>query len=180
MRWNRRGFTIIELMVVIAIFMVIMATLFAGLTVGRKTWFSGSTSIELQWELRKVKDFLIRDLSQARAGTTFSIPAGGALIPGANTLQFSIPSTLDNIVDNMVPTGDWAQITYFLDATDTTQLIRTEGGIQKVVANRITAISFTPDVTDPRLINVAIAATKQNEVGQTISYPLVFDVKPRN
>ena len=117
---NKKGFTLIELMIGVVVFMVIIAALFASLTAGRKVWFSGTTTIELQWELRKAKNSLIEDLSQARTGSTFSMPSGGSLNPGTNALQLSIPLTLDNISDDLIPASDWSAITYFLDGTNST------------------------------------------------------------
>ena len=49
------GFSLIEMMITIAIFLIISSATFLTLATGRTYWYSGKVQIELQQEARRVR-----------------------------------------------------------------------------------------------------------------------------
>ena len=63
------GFTLVELLIAFVLVALISLLLYSGLRVGVRAWEGVEASAELNTELRLVRDFLRRTLSQARAVT---------------------------------------------------------------------------------------------------------------
>ena len=166
MRYNK-GLTLIEIMITIAVSLIIFSGLFAALISGRNSWFSGDTYIELQQELRRAKESLVKDIAQA-SYSTFNIVSN-------NTLYCDIPSSIED-GGNIT----WEQIAYVLTGVNNSQLVRTDSAIQKVLANNISSITYAQDVNNRRLVYVTILVSKQNLTRQTFNHSLSFHVKLRN
>lgn len=71
-----RGFTLIELMVVIAIFTVILGASYALMSSGKMIWYSGDVKVELQQDLRQAMDDMSFEISES-SPTRIAIAAGG-------------------------------------------------------------------------------------------------------
>lgn len=162
---NNRGFTLLEMMVVIAIFSIIMAAVFLVLATGRNTWLSGTAYIQVQQEVRKSKEWIVKELSQGRHSTV-------AITAGGSTVDFQIPLNV-----NEGGGITWQQIRYTLGGLNNRQLLRNEGANIKVLANDITAVNFAQNL---QLINVSITANKQDIRGRVFNSVLTFDIKFRN
>lgn len=161
------GFTLVETMVVVFIFLVIISAVFTVLGAGRNTWLSGTTYIEVGQELRKAKEWIMKELEQGRYFTV--------AITNGNIIDFQIPL---NIAENGSIT--WQAIRYSIGGLGNRQLLRTVGAEVRVLANNIDSVTFVIDGGNPRLINVAITASKQNVRGETINSDLGLDIKFRN
>jgi prepilin-type N-terminal cleavage/methylation domain-containing protein len=86
-----KGFSLIEIMVVVAIFTIIIGAAYALLNSGRTGWYSGDTKIELQEDLRELADAITYELSQS-AISRIAIGGGGA------SITFQVP--VDDVGDN--------------------------------------------------------------------------------
>lgn len=68
-RPGNRGFTLVELLIAFVLVALISLLLFSGLRVGVRAWEGVEAAAEINTELRLVRDFLRRTLSQVRAVT---------------------------------------------------------------------------------------------------------------
>lgn len=94
-RFSRyKAFTLVEVMVVIAIFTIVIGAAYALMASGRMSWYSGDARIELQEDLRQAMDVMTYELS-ASAPTRVDPPGAGG-----TSVTFQIP------VDENA-TGSW-------------------------------------------------------------------------
>ena len=83
-----RGFTLVELMVVIVIFTIIVAGIFGVLYVGKENWYTGTTQIDLQEETRKAMRAIVKELRESGfAGGTSKVNISG----GGGIITFQVP-----------------------------------------------------------------------------------------
>ena len=165
-----KAFTLTEMMVVLAIFMVMIAAVFGVLSMARNSWFSGAAYVDIQQELRKVEEAITRELPQGR-NSTLSIPS-------FNRIDFDMPTA--------VAEGGgitWQRVTYMHDP-DPRRVLRIVGNDVKIIANNITALRFTQVSTGgapvPRLYNTMVASSKTDLTGRVRNYTSAFEVKLRN
>ena len=64
---NKRGVTIIEMLLVAALLCIIILATFTVLTTGRKSWQIGVVKVELQQEARRAMDVMVRELRNAES-----------------------------------------------------------------------------------------------------------------
>lgn len=75
-RKSVQGVTVLEIMVVIAIFIIIIGASYALMSSGRMGWYVGDTKIELQEDTRRAMDVIVSELSGS-VFTRVNISAGG-------------------------------------------------------------------------------------------------------
>jgi len=158
-----KGFTLLEVLVSIAIFSVISIGIYNVLIVGQRTFYTGLGTLELQSQIRMAVSWITREL---REGTSFSITTVDA---DDDSITFSTPNE--------------ASIAYYRDVSDlngdniTTQVIREyPSGTRKVVANDITSLEFS---SSGRLVKVSLTAAK-NSGGRQLQSALITNVETRN
>jgi len=78
------AFTLVELMVSVAIFVVILGASYALMSSGKMSWHSGDTKVELQQDLRQAMDDISFELSE-------SSPVRVTVAAGGNSLTLQIP-----------------------------------------------------------------------------------------
>lgn len=115
-----RGFTFVEVLIVVAIFMGLSAALLASLLVSRASYVSADAYVQVQQEARRAFDSMVKELHQAgRINNNVSI-----LDPGVQRLDFQIVLGYDAAVcggvcwgsdDPTLPNG-WLH--YVLDTAD--------------------------------------------------------------
>ncbi len=172
---KRYGFTLVELMVVIFIFSIIMAATFTVLSMGRQSWHTGSTQVELQQETRRAMDRMVRELRES-ASSQVNITGGGGII------TFRLPEDADGDDDVLDGTGniEWGnQITYSLGGANGDQVLRTtSAGSTAILANNINALSFSSISASE--ISIGITARKDAVPGRTMQSTLNSQVTLRN
>ena len=99
------GFTLVEALVALAIFLVVSIGIYGVLATGRSTWFDTDASIELQQNLRLALEKLSRELHESgfdkNNAWQISINNGGG-VNGTDILKFSIPIIChsgDSVID---------------------------------------------------------------------------------
>jgi len=120
----KRGFTLIEILISIAILSIVVTGIIAVLRIGDMAWHSDMGLVDLQQAARQVMDGMVREIRQSLASTV-TIGATGA------DITFSIPN---------IP-----NIKYYLSNA---QIIRQQPagtGTTKVLANAINNLSFCWD-----------------------------------
>jgi len=199
-----KGFTLIELMVVIFIFSVIMAATFGVLSIGRQSWHTGSTQVELQQETRRAMDRMVRELRES-GSTHISIPVGGS------SITFQVPideDTIDTTVDDDVldvnGNIEWGaggslgrSIQYLLGGLNNRQLLRrvlngyptgVQVGADVILANNIRSDSPPPNALmfvgspagNPTVISIEVSAQKDAVPGRQMQSTLNSQVTLRN
>lgn len=174
------GFTLIELMVVIFIFLIISAAVYGILTIGRQSWYIGSTQVELQQEVRRGMDRMIRELRQSGQNTIVDVPADDS---SYSTITFQIPEDTDGDGDVIDDGGniEWgSQITYSLGGLNNQQLLRSSGGTSTVLANNVINLQFKRSSTTPNILEISLQAEKDTVRGRTIQLTLSSQVSLRN
>ncbi len=87
-----RGFTLVELLIALAMVSLITVLLFSGLRLGSRSWDAVDASAERTGALRLAHGFLLRTLTQARAA---SLVYDGAMVPvfggDAQRLEYAAP-----------------------------------------------------------------------------------------
>ncbi len=151
---QKKGFTLLEIIVVVAIFSLIVDAIFTVFNIGQNTFFSNEACLHLQQNLRLSMDGMIREIRQSSA-SDITISSGGSKI------VFKIP--LDITTDPVTKSAD---ISYSLVSG---QIIRENpAGTQKVIANDITSLTFTQSGNNVEISISASDTLKQRTYTQSL------------
>ena len=108
-----KGFTLVEVLVVIAIFAVMVSGSFVILSSGESAWFTSDARIEVQENLRQTVDKMTRELNQTGldkdGAAQYTVTDAGG-INGSDTIRFSIPVIChsgDNFLDANSNIAHW-------------------------------------------------------------------------
>lgn len=105
---NQKGFTLIEILVVVTIVALMAAGASFALLSGRSSWFTSEASIQLQESLRKALDQVTAELRQTRLSKVTITAGAGA--NASDNIKFSIPvicHTGDNLLDLAGDVAHW-------------------------------------------------------------------------
>lgn len=171
----RTGFTLIELMIVMLIFSIILGAMFAVMNMGKASWHSGDTQIQVQQEARKGMDRIVKELRQTGTSTIIGVPADGNLY---NTITFRIPDEDGIDANGNIEWGN--QIAYSLGGLNGQQLLRTEGEGLEVLANRVVNLQFRRQATTPNIVEITLQSQKTTIPGHLISATLNSQIRARN
>ena len=159
-----KGFTLIELMIVLLIFSIILGSIFAVMTMGNKAWQSGNVQVEIQQETRKGMDSMLKELRQSSLGQ---------ITVAANTVTFRIPQSVNNS-GNITWCGD---ILYSLGGLNDEQLLRTQGEESRVLANNVQGLQFSASGKE---ITITVVVEKESVSQRTLTTTLSSQVTLRN
>jgi prepilin-type N-terminal cleavage/methylation domain-containing protein len=84
---NQKGFSLIEMMVVVAILGVIVLALVTFFTGGTKSWVAGQYQLTAQRNARQAMDRMVREI---REGNNFAIGAGNDSVTISYLSSFDI------------------------------------------------------------------------------------------
>lgn len=150
----KKGFTLVEVLISMAIALFIVLGVYAVLNIGNATWFTDMGMLDLQQEARLAMDGMTREIRQ-------SSPAGVSITNGGERAEFYIPD---------VPNG----ITYFLQNN---QLVREHpAGTEKVLANDLTSLNCSL-ASGTVSVLLTFGKTAQN---RNLSFSLAEKVRLRN
>ncbi|MCU0666144.1 MAG: type II secretion system GspH family protein [Candidatus Omnitrophica bacterium] len=169
---NKKSFTLVELVISLAVFLVLFTAVLALLTNSNNSWKRQQGNLTSQAQARKLTNEVGRILRQANAqwligGVTYS-----AVISDSNQrIDFYAP-----VFNGSGAITQLNKITFKLDPTDTTRLLKKEGSNPAViVANGVSSISFnggcanctsytctTVDVTCP-VVKLSVTTHNQND-----------------
>ncbi len=112
-REEKGGFTLVEMMLSIAVFLIVAAGVYTALSTGRTTWLDSDASIELQQNLRLTLEKITRELHESgfdKFGIWQVTIGDGTGTNGTDTLRFSIPIIChsgDNVIDSNGDIAYW-------------------------------------------------------------------------
>lgn len=170
------GFTLLEMIIVAAVFTILFGTLLAGMSTSRQSWQSASDQIDRQvdarqavnqiaWELRSTNpSWLVND-----AYYNISINSFG------DRIDFYAPIfNANNEISSL------QAVRYYVGGANNAQLLRRVGATDRVVANNIDNDSvqkpfFSFNNTDNTIIDIKIPVIKNN-----IIFTLQSQVNLRN
>jgi len=172
---NNKGFTLLEIIIAVFLFSIISAAIFSVLATAKNSLSAGESQISVQQACRNGLDVMIKELRQAGALTISDVPANGT---NYSAITFQIPTAISE-------TGiTWSSnINYSLGGLNGAQLLRTQSGSQKVLANNISALSFNRSAANPNVVNISVTAQKNTFPGFTAmqsTITVVSNVKLRN
>lgn len=165
---TRKGLTLIEILVAMFIFSIVLGALFTVLAAGRVSWNAGASQMDVQQEARKALDMMVKELRQTASAKISNVPADGTTY---NTITFQTPiititrDLAGKIVDINI---NWSNnIQYSLSGLNGRQLLRAQGGIQRILANNILSMGFTRNAGTPTVLNITATAQKNTFSGFT-------------
>lgn len=109
----KKGFTLVEMMIVVVILAIMIGGAYFALTTGESTWFSTDASITVQQNLRQTVEKMTRELTESgldQNGIAQYTVNDGTGVNGSDTIRFSIPvicHTGDNVIDANTDVAHW-------------------------------------------------------------------------
>jgi type II secretory pathway pseudopilin PulG len=167
------GLTLIEIIVVVFLFSIILASIFTVLATARNSCKSGASQLSVQQEARRGLNVMTKELRQARTSTISGVPPDGT---DYSSITFQIPETISEDETTWSST-----IQYSVRGLNNTQLLRVQDGNERVLANNVSALGFRRST--PETLDITITAQKNTFPGLgTIQSNLTLgcEVKIRN
>ena len=150
---NQKGFSLIEMMVVVVVLGVIVLGLVTFFTGGTKSWVSGQYQLTAQRNARQAMDRMVREI---REGNNFAIGAGN-----------------DSVTISYLSSFDKDPVTYKLSGT---VIEREVNSVSSPLINNVKTLSFTS--TDSSKVHVTLEVDVDNDENPDIT--LDTDVNLRN
>ena len=157
---DRRGMTLVEMLVALSLFGVAMGVIFGFLTSSRRSYSSMSARVETQQNIRAVLGLMS---SEVRSAGCDPGQTGFTKLPlaGAQTFECRMDLNGNSAIETTEPAED---VTYAY-VTNTRELTRNSGGGAQVVLRGITAVDFRYyDVTGALLAARPLSAADRARV----------------
>jgi prepilin-type N-terminal cleavage/methylation domain-containing protein len=125
---NKKGFSLIELMVVVVILSLIILGLVTFFTGGVRSWITGQNQLSAQRNARQAMDWMVREIREGKNVTsgsdttiTVSIPSLGGnpaydvtfALSGTTTIQRIKNSTSNPLIDNVLKVSGESIFKYY-------------------------------------------------------------------
>jgi len=180
MRKGKIGFTLVEVIVVMAIFGIMFGVIFEILSSGRNTWNFGFTAQDVEDQARQGLERIVREIYLTNGG---KVSVSGAL--DSRILAFQVPIGFD-VNGNLIWGADGVadqQLRYSRNASS--QLLREVldaasnpiSGLEKVLANSVQALNFT---LNGNIIVISLTIQKTTVDRKSIAKTLSSSVRFRN
>jgi len=144
-----KGFTLVELLIAMAITGIISAAIFTAFQSQQKSYFIQDQVAEMQQNIRAAKYIMVRDIRMA-GYDPYGNPGAGITAAANNTLTFTLVAdndSYDNDGDNVTDeSGELTTITYSLYGDDIGK--KTGAGNNQPVAENIEEIEFFYTLSD--------------------------------
>ena len=163
MKLDQKGFSLVEVMFAVALSTMIGYVIFMAARTGDQQMDSREGRMTLQDNAREGLHKMIQELRQSAPSKT-SI-AGGAMT--GSTIQFQVPDS-SNLV-NADYSLNWTAAKTIRYSLLNNQLLRTNVATNTtaVLANNVTAITFTGDTAAPNKVTIALSVQKTLTNGRT-------------
>ncbi|MDP2653792.1 MAG: prepilin-type N-terminal cleavage/methylation domain-containing protein [Candidatus Omnitrophota bacterium] len=170
---SRRGFTLTEVMIAVFIFTILAAACYGLMAAGSSSWQVNRVKSELYQEMRKAQDWMIADLRQAGSTSVTDVTANGTWFT-ACTFRTSAGVSGGTIA--------WSgnTIQFSKGGTNSSQLLRTTGGVTRVLANNVQTLQFRRLSATPRMMEVSLQTQKNVPGAPAVTANLNFKVQLRN
>ncbi len=158
---NQKGFTLLELMVTVAISSILAYCIFLSMRSGDELRQAADAKMQLYDSQREGLYKMIQEI-RSSASTRVTL--------GTSTITFSIPNPSSPVTSTYGV--DWTNaisVTYSIGGTNSNQVIRTANGASTVIANDVTALTFTGNATPPTLVTVSMSVQRSTAGGRTMT-----------
>lgn len=179
MKPNERGFTLMELMMAIALSSILFYALSATLRGGNEQLDSAGLRMNIQESAREGLYRMIQEIRQS-SPTRITLGAGG------NSIQFRVPDPANSTNADYTPNwGSSRNISYTLGGINNRQVIRTDAATAQtqVVANDVVTLNFTGNGAAPTLVTATMSVQRTLSNGKVVPNPalqLTAQAKVRN
>jgi prepilin-type N-terminal cleavage/methylation domain-containing protein len=188
------GFSLVEILVALAIFAVIAAAVAMGLFSAQRTWGTGTGQAVLTAELRRALDTMSRELVGSRPAQIQMrrVVNGNDWLELDVQVLFRIPQDRNgdgSVLDANGEIAEWSNdITYAYAPGRSNSFSRTEvndPGLQPrslvtTLANHITAVQFRRAAATADIVEIQMTASTITELGEVMSRTMGTRVKLRN
>ncbi|MBI4431043.1 MAG: prepilin-type N-terminal cleavage/methylation domain-containing protein [Candidatus Omnitrophica bacterium] len=171
-RRNKRGFTLIEFMIVATITIVFLLAAVLVMIVGYRNWHINRAVITLHDDLVNSLRSMVREIREAGAASPNGIVVLG---PDNNGIRFELPTA----VSETGPTA-WQTIVYSLGGTTGKEILRNDGAAVRILATNISDVDFTYNALNPREVGIDVTGTKEAANGSLLTQSLSMEVTIRN
>jgi len=172
-----KGFTLMEVIFAVAIFLILVLAIFAVMNVGIGAWFSSDVSVQLRQEIIKAFTKMEKELKETR-------PAQISLTIGSSSpsLTFKIPQrdAFNHIILDSSGSIVWSNnsIAYALNGAN--EITRTAQGVTSVLARNVVNLQFTRPTSPVNLLQIDITARKVSAARRTVQDSGQIMTKMRN
>jgi len=154
---SKKGFTLVEVMITLAVFSIIIGAIHQVFVAGQKAWNSDLSLLDLQQASRRGIHGLVREIRAASLGSI-------SISESDTKIEFDTPSENN--------------IQFFLNIDDS-QLIRQDSlGVQRILASNVEDVAFAV-VGDSVVIDLRTGKEKTTW-SEALDFPLRTQVKVRN
>lgn len=187
---NEKGFTLVELFIYMAIFIVVLGALYSILITNTKSYSSQENKVEMTQDLRAGMELMVTEIRMAGCDPTavggigFLNNADDRYNTDANSIHFTMDTDSDGTIANS------EDINYYRKTSGgVQQIVRRMGVSEPVVAENITGLTFSyrfadgdtgvPDETDADSTNDLndIRSVQISITGETAKIDPVTGVK---
>jgi len=151
---NQQGFTLVEMLVGVMIFVVIATLLYGVVKTGTTVYFTDGIRLDLQQQARNAMDRIVREARESNASSIVAVDAT------SDKLIFSTP--------------DESNIAYYRSGT--TLVREYPSGVFLTLASDIGYLKFVKSGAE---LTISLKA-QRTAYQQTVSFPLVEKIKLRN
>lgn len=160
-RARARGWTLVELIVVLLISALFLGTASSALVLGQSFWTAGATQVVLNSELRYALEVISRELTDA-GGSTLLFGGQADSQGWYEEVRFQVPQDGSD-EESTIFWGDslaleWSPVIIYRLDRGRSELIREEGGIEKVLARRVADAGFRlQPQSSPAVVEIRVA-----------------------
>lgn len=108
---NLRGFTLVEMVLALAISTIVLAAVYSVFTIANKNFTTQNAAAQVQQNLRSAIRLMARDIRHAGLD-----PSGsdnfGITHASASTIRFTMDSEIGGVFNGIVDEANWEEITY--------------------------------------------------------------------
>lgn len=188
---NKRGFTLIELMVTTLIFVAILGILYGLQFAVNDLFFASEEKVDLMADGRIALEYMRRELKNATRVSTQN-PAPNLVIPSTpnnKSVQFYLPKDKDGngLITDSNGEIEWAtnEMVQYQYVPGQKMLKRiAPAGDQKILAKEVTDVQFIDAGIDSTLdiheVKIILTLTKTTSRGREVTHTLTTFVRLRN
>ncbi len=174
---SMKGFTLIEILLAVSIFLILILVSYSVMDVGRNAWFINNASGELRQEIIRSFMRMEREIKETNHSQV-SLSIGES----NSTFTFKVPQDrdMDGAILDSNGNIEWSDdITYALDS-GAKRITRTALNVTAILANDIVDLRFSRPVASSTRLQIDITARKTSAVKREIQEAGQIIIKMRN
>ena len=179
-RRNHNGFSLAEMLAVVAIFGIIAVAISAALSAVQQTWVSGSSQAVATAEVRRALARISRELVESRAS---EIQRPAADDQWDTVALFRIPEDQDgdgSVLNANGIVSEWSGWIAYGQGTDNSLLRAVDGTTTDTLANSISAVAFRRRAAAPDVMEIRLTASTLTASGRQFDHTVESRIKVRN